>query len=348
MRKRFLFTVSVMLACLVLTGTALADYGYTDVSLIPMAKDFSVRVEFDSEGLPVIVTDYPFESTGAAEMNLVYNKGDTPEAVSLRYRYHTGVTDVGSYDGSLFGHDTLSKAYEAIRNGDLTLDDTVYINTSNFYSGSDWFLSYSLSRGIYTEYKERTHAQAFNAMGSGGIEKAIYYSGGRIDYTRVMKRLDNADLTVYRNRYGQITSADIYVYDNESHIYSYNPATGLFGGRRLSELGFEEADLEMEGLAALGERTGTDTVSTSAVSTPAAGTDRPAFAMTGGLLAGIMIGITIYYLFRHRRKKRKEEAQAEVNSGTDGTSAAEEASGPEASETPEESFESTVQSAQNR
>ena len=366
MRKGFLFTVSVILACLALTAGALADYGYTEVSQIPMAKDFSVRVVFNSDGEPVIVTDYPFEETGATEMNLVYGKKDNPEVVTLNYKYPADTTDIGSYDGNLYSHETLSKAYEAIRSGDLTLDDEVYVNTSNFYSGSDWFLAYSLNKKTYTEYKERTHAQAFNGMGSGGVEKAIYYSGGRIDYTRVMKRLENADLLVYRNKFGEITSADIYTYDGGFRAYSYDPSTGLFDGHPITDLGFEESDMEIEALASLGDRTGSETVSTS-VSAPAEvpvpDTGRAVFRTTGGLLAGIMIGITVYYLFRRRKGKEKEKVKeapvtkadapvievpaAEDKAAQPGIPVAEESIEPGEPPVPEEIFDSPAQTMQN-
>ena len=32
-----------------------------------MAVNFNVRVELDENGLPQIITDYPFEETGATE-----------------------------------------------------------------------------------------------------------------------------------------------------------------------------------------------------------------------------------------------------------------------------------------
>ena len=72
MLKRMLPVFALLLLCLAMAGTAFADYGYTRVSEIPMAADFSVRVEFDGGGQPHIATDYPFESAGATEMNLVY------------------------------------------------------------------------------------------------------------------------------------------------------------------------------------------------------------------------------------------------------------------------------------
>ena len=56
---------------------------YTSVSKIPMAVDFTVSVEFDDEGKPNVVTDYPFEATGATEMELQYIK----EGINIELHY---------------------------------------------------------------------------------------------------------------------------------------------------------------------------------------------------------------------------------------------------------------------
>ena len=75
MLKRILSVIALVLVFAVLSGTALADYGYTSVDSIPMARPFTVKVAFDENGLPQVITDYPFEETGADEMNLVYSDG---------------------------------------------------------------------------------------------------------------------------------------------------------------------------------------------------------------------------------------------------------------------------------
>ncbi len=338
--KGLLFVFAVILVCFVLMGTASADYGYTEVSQIPMAVDFSVRVEFDDAGFPHIVTDYPFESTGATQMNLTYNKGDIAEAVTLQYRYPSGTTSVSGYNGKLYDYAHLGDAYQAIRSGDLTLDDRICINTSRFSPETDWFLVYSAGTGRYVEYTERTHAQAFNAMGSGGVAKSVFYIADRINSSCVQKRTDNADLVVERDMAGDISSAYITQYSPQYGIYYYDQYTGLFDGHPITELGFEESDLEIEALAAMGDRTG-DVITSVSVEPDLPVirvTERSSFKAIGGLLAGIMIGITLYYLFRRRKAKPAEKKAEEKN--TDGNSVADSVS------QQEETFDTTVKSIQ--
>ena len=337
MRKHYLFFLIIILALFLSMGTSLADYGYTNVSQIPMAVDFSVRVDFDDAGIPHIVTDYPFDKTGATEMNLIYNKGDIQEAVVLQYQYPSGVTTIRQYDSSLYDYAHLGEACQAIRNGDLTLDDLVYINTSRFSEETDWFLVYSSSAKNYIEYSEKTHAQAFNGMGSGGVAKSIYYIANEIDYTRVLVRIENADLVVEHNKAGDITFAYVAQYAPEYAAYDYNQSTGLFDGHPITEFGFDEADLEISALAAVSDRTGTENTHTSVViaKDPAltAG-HRSTTGIVGGLLSGIMIGITLYYLFRRRKNKPEETIRTDESSSAENTS-------------PEEPFESTVKTFYN-
>ena len=68
MKKTLFAVLAVLLISIIFMGMASADYGYTSVSQIPMAVDFTFSVEFDDAGEPQIVTDYPFEATGATEM----------------------------------------------------------------------------------------------------------------------------------------------------------------------------------------------------------------------------------------------------------------------------------------
>ena len=199
--------VSALLAAAMVTGlsagTAFADYGYTSVSEIPMAADFSVRVDFDGDGQPHVVTDYPFESAGASEMNLVYAAKENPEVFTLKYTPATGATAVGSWNSDVFGDARpAEEAYRMIRNGEVSTDGCVYISTSNYGLETDWVLVYSVPEKNYTEYKERTYAQAFNAMGNGGTEKAVYYRGGKIESARLLKRI--RDVLIDSHRIEQI------------------------------------------------------------------------------------------------------------------------------------------------
>ncbi len=314
--------LAVMLMSFALIGMSLADYGYTNVSQIPMAVDFSVRVDFDSDGMPHIVTDYPFEETGATEMNLVYNKGDIHEAVTLQYKYPSGVTSIRGYNSHAYDYAHMGDAYQDIRNGDLVQDDLIYVNTSHFSDEADWILVYSASAKHYVEYSEKTHAQAFNAMGSGGVAKSVYYIADRIDYTRVLVRIEDADLIVQRDRAGNLTYAHVIQYEPDYVGYDYNQSTGLFEGHSLTELGFEESDLEISALAATGDRTGTENTftSVSVAKNPEVPVRRSsAVTVVGGLLSGIMIGITLYYLLRRRKKEPKDTIRTEETVSTDST-----------------------------
>ena len=308
MRKGSLLIFTILLTCAALAGGALAEYGYTSVSGLPMAADFTYSVVFDAEGRPQIVTDYPFATTGAMEMNLTFSKGDISEALVLNYRPASGATLVSGYNGMAFSEcPTEAEAGEAIRNGEVTLDDEVYINTAHFGAAPDWFLIYSASRKSYISYSEKTRAQAFNAMGAGGTERTVFYQGGEISAAWMDKRTSDADLLINYNAYGEITDASVMKYSGGTAVYDYDPSTGLFGGRTLAELGFAEADLETEPLASLGSRTGTETaVSVPAAAEPAANTASP-FVMAGSILTGMAIGLVLVTRFRRRWNRKKEQ-----------------------------------------
>ena len=312
MRKGILLLLTIVLAGVLLVGTALADYGYTSVSQIPMAVDFTFSVEFDDEGLPHVVTDYPFDKTGAAEMNLTYNMGESREAVTLNYRYPAGTTRIGCFDGSIYdSHGPLDKAYEDIRNGVVTLDDAVVINTAHFNNTADWFLTYSLSGKKYVSYSEKTYAQAFNGMGAGGVAKSVYYDNGVIDSSRILVRAEESDMIIYFNRYGEITRGSISQYRPESAHYTYSLSTGLFNGHTASELGFKDSDLAIPALAAIGSdvpaapaktEAPMNTVAPTATEAPAEKTSESvsSIALAGGLLVGLLIGIFLYYARRRK------------------------------------------------
>ena len=312
MRKGILLLLTIVLAGILLAGTALADYGYTSVSQIPMAVDFTFSVEFDDEGLPHVVTDYPFDKTGAAEMNLTYNMGESREAVTLNYRYPAGTTRIGCFDGSIYdSHGPLDKAYADIRNGVVTLDDAVVINTAHFNNTADWFLTYSLSGKKYVSYSEKTYAQAFNGMGAGGVAKSVYYDNGVIDSSRILVRAEESDMIIYFNRYGEITRGSISQYRPESAHYTYSLSTGLFDGHTVSELGFKDSDLAIPALAAIGSNAPAapakteapmNTVAPTATEAPAEKTSESvsSIALAGGLLVGLLIGIFLYYARRRK------------------------------------------------
>ena len=332
MRKTGVILAALALMCFFLVPAASADYGYTTVDDIPMAVDFTVKVLFDDSGRAEVVTDYPFEQTGATEMNLVYTR-DGEEAVTLNYQHRTKSTRIGGYNPAILGSDSEEAAYRAIREGKVTLGDEVCIGTSNFGHETDWFLYYSLGGKCYTQYAERTLAQAFNAMGSGGLEKSVFYAGGEMESARVLKRTENADMDLWFNRSGEIEYGYIAVHSPQAALYSYDPSTGLFDGHTHTELGFDEGDLGIESPAALGDKT----VAVVAVSKdiPAGLADRSAFTLTGGLLSGVLIGITLYILLHRKKKTPAEPAKAEESTET-----AEESKGAGEPQTPEETFDS--------
>ena len=316
MQKIKILVLALVLSCVIFTGTASADYGYTNVSDIPMAVDFTFSVNFDDEGLPHIVTDYPFDTTGATEMNLVYDNEETPEVLTLNYWHSTGVTSIGSRDENLLGADDTEKAYRMIRSGELSLNDHIYINTSKNGLETDWVLVYSARENNYSEYIERTYSQAFNAMGNGGIEKAVYYRAGEMESARLLKRIYDADLVIEYDPFGEITYASITRFGTETFSYDYDPSTGLFGGHPISELGFDEADLKIQALAARSTRT----EAVVAVD-PRIVSDRPgtgsAVVFTGSILTGILLGLVLYRKFRRWRKNKKQSSpEADKDSRT--------------------------------
>lgn len=233
------------------TESSLESRNYNNVSKIPMAVGFTVRMDFDSEGKGHVVTDYPYKDTGATEMNLIYNMGSIREAVTVKYQFATGETDFEGYDDSLFSSETLSDAWGMIRSGELVLADTVCINTSNFDSRKDWFLYYSLKEEQYILYEERTFAQAFNAMGVGAVEKSIHYLGGELQSSSIQKRTSNGDLVISYDADGNLADAYIDQYSPEYRSYDYNFDTGLFSGKSITELGYDEADLQLPAPARL-------------------------------------------------------------------------------------------------
>ena len=299
--RRKVFFVCILLLCAVLAAAA-AEYDYTDVSMISMARDFSVDVLFDDADMPHIV---------------IYVDENNDEVFTLNYDYATGDTDIGSWNGSLFDDSPIGEVHELIRSGKATRSDEVCINTAHFSRETDWFLVYSTRRNSYTEYSERNFAQAFDAMGTGGIERSLYYRAGQLSSARIMKRSDSADLLMYYNKYGEMTDASVYLYRPTYGTYDYDPSTGLFGGKTITELGFEEADLEILPFTSLETRTETTTTTSVAVSVPGAEARSPV-VFAGSLLTGILIGVALVTRLRRRMKERKaqkEKAAADAASG---------------------------------
>ena len=309
MKKNGIILAALMLICCFMIPAACADYGYTTVDSIPMAVDFTVEVEFDDAGHPHVVTDYPFEETGATEMNLVFFKGES-EAFTLTYKHGTKSTRMTGYYPDVLGSDSADAAYRMIRSGEVSMGDEVCIGTSHFGHTTDWFLRYSRSSGSYTSYSETYLAQSYNGMAPGGTDRTIYYAGGNITASRILTRTENADMEIEYTSNGQIENGYIVVYNPNYSMYYYDASTGLFDGHSATELGFEEADLQADPLAAVDEEVYTvvgvpEDIPEELRQTAA---DRSTFAMTGGLLSGILIGLVLYVLLRRRKKAPAEQA----------------------------------------
>ena len=255
MKKLLVFAIALLL-CAAVMGTAMAEYGYTKVSRIPAAVDFTFDVTFDAEGMPHVVTDYPYKATGAEELNLTYSKGDILEAVCLNYNFATDETRIRGFSGKLYTTGALDRAYQDLREGELTLSDKVCINTAKEkLTATDWFLFYSISNKAYVAYEERTNSQSFNGMGAGGQSQYISYKDGVLDISEVQKRSENGDLCIYYDANGDIKDAHVFLHRGEkAGSYDYVTTTGLFGGYKLSELGYHDDDINTSAPAALGSK----------------------------------------------------------------------------------------------
>ena len=263
--KKLLVIAVALLLCVAIMSPALAEYGYTHLSQIPMAVDFTFRVDFDAKGEPHIVTDYPYKATGAEELNLTYNKNGKREAFTLNYVFATDETQIRTFDSSIYpisGYGTGAwEAWEAgiykdLREGAVTLDDEVCINTAKQKkTATDWFLTYSISKKAYTEYEEKTCSQGFNAMGAGGVRNLIMYENGTLTGTYVQKRTEDGDLCIYYNKNGDLRYAYVHLHRGANKgTYDYDKSTGLFDGKKLSELGYSDDDINTPPIAALGSK----------------------------------------------------------------------------------------------
>ena len=253
--KKLLVFAAALLLCAAIMFPALAEYGYTRVSDIPMAVDFTFRVDFDAKGAPHIVTDYPYKATGANQMNLVYSKDQKVEALVLRHDFKSGSTYIGGGNSSYFDFREEAEAYKAIRDGVLVPEYICINTTKHNISETDWVLTYSLSQKAYTKYSEKTNSQAFNGMGAGGTAKTIYYVNGTIDYSSTDIRIDTGDLVIRHDKNGNIVSAYISLYKGaNTGFYLFRENTGLFDSKKPSELGFSDDDINTPAPAALGSK----------------------------------------------------------------------------------------------
>ena len=306
-----LLTAAGML-CLMPVCAALADGDFSSVDGIPQARDFDVRVDLDM-GVPRIVTNYPFDETGATEMHVEYRRGND-DAVALDYSARKGTTTVGAYYPDIIEDPSLEDVGKGIADGSLTQGEFIYVNTSNFSEEADWTLVYSTKENQYISFTEQTHAQAYNAMGDGGVSKTVNYINGQFDVQSVLVRIFNenlnADLIIDHNQKGYISHAYIVHYSDNNRIYNYDPATGLFSGHPITDLGFTEEDLMTAPLVSdrVQAVDTVETVETVAEPEPVIVVQeaKPNYVpYTMGIIAGVAIGMSIYYAFRRWWNRRK-------------------------------------------
>ncbi len=261
--KKLLVFAAALLLCAAIMCPALAEYGYTRVSDIPMAVDFTFRVDFDAKGEPHIVTDYPYKATGAEELNLAYDKDGKFRVMTLNYTFATNETRILSFNSRVYPYEGIdwktweANVYKDLREGAVTLNNYININTAKEkLTATDWFLAYSIRDKAYTTYEEVTNSQGVHAVGDGGVVKAIEYNkNGTIDSSYVMKRQSDGDLYLFYNQNGDIKNAQVQMYDGPNKgYYYYQKSTGLFSGKKLSELGFSDDDINTPAPAALGSK----------------------------------------------------------------------------------------------
>ena len=254
MKKWLAILLAVQLVCLMFTGIASAEFGYSSVSKVPMAVDFTFSAEIDEFGYPHIKTNYPFTETGAMDMVLTYEKKGHPRAVELHYDPKTGTTRFGRLDEELFSkQDMTQEASQRILDGELT-QGSIFIGTLHGGENTDWWLEYSVPLQQYVKYEERTFSIAYNALYTNATVTEIHYADGVLTDSFIRIPSDGAVFHSVFDAYGKRTrSTFVWQYDPDWNYYYYDPETDLFDGKKIDELGlgFEEADLEITAPAAL-------------------------------------------------------------------------------------------------
>jgi len=256
MKKTLFVMVIAALVCVLSAGIASAEYGYTRVSEIPMAVDFTYSVEFEEDGTPCLETDYPFEETGAMQMILMYIKEPQPFPLEI---FYDPVTKLSTFDiprGWFPGLDKEQASREAarmIREGEIT-PDYIMIGTVHGGPETDWWLEYSVPKQQYASYTEKTFSPSYKEIAPNGKYSVINYTDGIIFLSNIRKISPSpyyGILDLYYDAYGKLFHYTYVVTPSET--LHYDPETGLFGGKRIDELdaGFEEADLQVPAPAAL-------------------------------------------------------------------------------------------------
>ena len=229
------------------TAATVFPDSYASLSDIPMAVPFSVSVSY-KEGYPQIVTDYPFEETGATQLHLVYSKDGTGNVV-LGYRYPSSVAILESHPASLSEKYTEPQILKALQKGEFGRLDRVYVSTSHFNAkDTDWVLEYSPSKKQYLSYRESTNLRSYNDVAYGNVSREIFFNGKSIDQQRVSIRHENAHMEIGYDLQGVREYAYISQYSPTSGLYNYNSSTGLFGDYPITEFGFTDEEFAIPAL----------------------------------------------------------------------------------------------------
>ena len=261
MKKKPLVITALLLVCVLSAGMASAEYGYTRVSDIPMAVDFTCSLEIAEDGTPYVQTDYPFVETGAMQMVLIYIN----HKEGLAYISYDPATKQASFfhvevgPRSMDTEQKIQKAAQMIRDGKM---EPWFIDIGTVHGGpdTDWWLDYHVPQKYYRSYEERTFSPSFyDEKNPDGKKSIIYYGPDGVmtsSYIRKISPSPNyAELYLNYDAYGKLTDrTSIMPVLPEFRPVLYDPETGLFGGKKIDELDgpkFTEADLQVPAPAAL-------------------------------------------------------------------------------------------------
>ena len=251
MKKKSVILLLVFVA--VLAGTAAyADYGYTNLAMIPEAVDFSYSVSLSTGGGFVVTTDYPFGSYDIEAFSVEYYYPDDPynTAFTVSKYPQTGETEViwntFSYAASASEEEIIISAYQSIQNHEVAAK---YIRLDRTAGGS---ITYAVDENRYISYSE----SSFDASVHAGYSASVNYTeDGDIYYTYIFAyRFDSGYINMNSaglgfDKYGNFWFGSATV---DGVSYEYQSDTGLFDGMTLSDLGFDESEIYSHIPAAVG------------------------------------------------------------------------------------------------
>ena len=200
--KRCIFFL--ILLCVLLCGAAAADTGYTRVSMIPGAVDFTWDMTVDERGDPVIVTDYPFKAADAMAMQFIFCEAGgewraefrvTEDGETLLY----GFSEDYAGDGEADEAEVLFAVMRDLKNGTITPEAIII-----YGQGESWSLQYQVSENRYQQYC--TYTALEDAV---YLEQIIAFSEtGGISSSTVNLTRDKMQLYLYYGKYGTLLDSD--------------------------------------------------------------------------------------------------------------------------------------------